>query len=174
MTRKTKYGLKAMLLLARHHGRGLMLISELSAQERIPKKFLETILIELKHRGLVSSQRGRLGWYQLGRAPGSISVGEVIRALDGPLALVSCVSQTAYAPCEECVTERDCGVRRLFQAVRDETARILDGTTLESAARHHRQRAGTSAANPIGVKAKSPRAAARQTRPRRASGMSID
>ena len=134
LTRKTKYGLKAMLTLAHEHGRGPVLIAELSRQERIPKKFLEGILLELKHRGLVQSRKGPGGGYQLGRPPDRISVGEVIRVLDGPLALVSCVSQTAYAPCQECVTERDCAVRRVFQQVRDETARILDGTTLAAAA----------------------------------------
>lgn len=134
LTRKTKYGLKAMLALAREHGRGPVLIADLSEQERIPKKFLEGILVQLKHRGLVRSRKGPGGGYQLGRPPERISVGDVIRLLDGPLALVSCVSQTAYAPCEECVTERDCAVRRVFQEVRDETARILDGTTLAAAA----------------------------------------
>lgn len=134
MTRKTKYGLKAMLRLARHHGRGPVLIADLSAQERLPKKFLENILLDLKRRGLVRSRKGPGGGYQLGRAPESISIGEVIRVLDGPLALVPCVSRTAYAPCDDCVSERDCAVRRLFQQVRDETARILDGTTLAAAA----------------------------------------
>jgi Rrf2 family protein len=134
LTRKGKYGLKAMIALAKEHGGGPVLIGDLAKQEAIPKKFLENILLALKHRGLVHSRKGPHGGYQLGRMPEQISVGDVIRALDGPLALVSCVSQTAYAPCEECVTERDCAVRRLFQQVRDETARILDGTTLAAAA----------------------------------------
>src|SRR5947208_12679899 len=134
LTRKGKYGLKAMIALAREQGSGPVLIAELAEQEAIPKKFLENILLTLKHRGLVHSRKGPHGGYQLGRTPDHISVGEVIRALDGPLALVSCVSQTAYAPCEECITERDCAVRRVFQQVRDETARILDGTTLAEAA----------------------------------------
>ena len=134
LTRKGKYGLKAMILLAREHGRGPILIGDLAEQEAIPKKFLENILLALKHRGLVHSRKGPHGGYQLGRAPDQISVGDIVRTLDGPLALVSCVSQTAYAPCEECVTEHDCAVRRMFQQVRDETARILDGTTLASAA----------------------------------------
>ena len=139
LTRKAKYGLRAMLELAREHGRGPILIGHVAEHEGIPKKFLESILLDLKRRGLVQSRKGPGGGYQLGRAPERISVGEVIRALDGPLALVSCVSQTAYAPCEECVTERDCAVRRLFQKVRDQTARILDGTTLASATRGRRR-----------------------------------
>lgn len=134
LTRKGKYGLKAMIALAKSGGQGPMLIGDLAEQEAIPKKFLENILLALKHRGLVHSRKGPGGGYQLGRTAEQISVGEIVRALDGPLALVSCVSQTAYAPCEECVTEKDCAVRRVFQQVRDETARILDGTTLAAAA----------------------------------------
>jgi len=134
LTRKGKYGLKAMILLAREHGGGPVLIGDLAEKEAIPKKFLENILLALKHRGLVHSRKGPHGGYQLSRPPDQISVGDIVRTLDGPLALVSCVSQTAYAPCEECVTEKDCTVRRVFQQVRDETARILDGTTLAAAA----------------------------------------
>jgi Rrf2 family protein len=134
LTRKGKYGLKAMILLARERGAGPILIGDLAEMEAIPKKFLENILLVLKHRGLVHSRKGPHGGYQLAREPEQISVGDIVRALDGPLALVSCVSQTAYAPCEECVTEQDCAVRRVFQQVRDETARILDGTTLAEAA----------------------------------------
>lgn len=134
LTRKGKYGLKAMILLARERGAGPILIGDLAEMEAIPKKFLENILLALKHRGLVHSRKGPHGGYQLARKSEQISVGDIVRALDGPLALVSCVSQTAYAPCEECVTEKDCAVRRVFQQVRDETARILDGTTLAEAA----------------------------------------
>jgi Rrf2 family protein len=135
LTRKGKYGLKAMILLAREYGHGPTLIGDLAEAEAIPKKFLESILVALKHRGLVHSRKGPHGGYHLARPPEQISVGDIVRTLDGPLALVSCVSQTAYAPCEECVTEKDCAVRRVFQQVRDETARILDGTTLADAAR---------------------------------------
>src|SRR5262249_57189315 len=134
LTRKGKYGLKAMILIAREYGRGPILIGDLAEKEAIPKKFLENILLALKHRGLVHSRKGPHGGYQLSRPPDQISVGDIVRTLDGPLALVSCVSHTAYAPCEECVTEKDCTVRRVFQQVRDETARILDGTTLAQAA----------------------------------------
>jgi Rrf2 family protein len=134
LTRKGKYGLKAMIALAKADSDTPVLIGDLAEQEAIPKKFLENILLALKHRGLVHSRKGPGGGYQLGRRPDEISVGDIIRTLDGPLALVSCVSQTAYAPCEECVTEKDCAVRRIFQQVRDQTAKILDGTTLKAAA----------------------------------------
>jgi Rrf2 family protein len=134
LTRKGKYGLKAMIALAKEHGGGPVLIGDLAEREAIPKKFLENILLALRNRGLVHSRKGPGGGYQLGRAPEAISVGDIVRTLDGPLALVSCVSQTAYSPCEECVTEKDCAVRRIFQQVRDQTAKILDGTTLKAAA----------------------------------------
>src|SRR3954468_4220913 len=122
LTRKGKYGLKAMILLAREQGTGPILISDLAEKEAIPKKFLENILLALKHRGLVKSRKGPHGGYQLGRTPDAISVGEIVRALHGPLAVVPSGSQTAYAACEECVTEKECGVRRVFRQVRDEPA----------------------------------------------------
>jgi Rrf2 family protein len=130
LTRKSKYGLKALFLLAREHERGPILASELSAREGIPEKFLQGILLDLKRRGLVTSRRGQGGGYRLARHPSAINVGEVIRILEGPLALTPCVSETAYHRCEECADERTCGIRLVMKRVRDETARILEGASL--------------------------------------------
>jgi Rrf2 family protein len=130
LSRKSKYGLKALLVLAQEVGRGPVLISALAGRDGIPKKFLEAILLELKRRGVVQSQKGKGGGYFLRREPADITFGEVIRALDGPLAAVPCVSQTAYMRCAECVDERTCGVRLAMKEVRDATARILEHTTL--------------------------------------------
>jgi Rrf2 family protein len=130
LSRKSKYGLKALLMLAQEAGRGPILISELANREAIPRKFLEAILIELKRHGLVQSQKGKGGGYFLRRAPAEITFGDVIRILEGPLAMVPCVSQMAYAKCADCVDERSCGVRLAMKEVRDATARILDNTTL--------------------------------------------
>jgi Rrf2 family protein len=130
LSRKSKYGLKALLLLAQHDGRGPVLVSDVATEEAIPKKFLEAILLDLNRRGLVQSKKGKGGGYYLRRAPAEITFGEVIRALEGPLALVPCVSQTAYSACAECVDERTCGVRLAMKDVRDATARILDHLTL--------------------------------------------
>jgi Rrf2 family protein len=130
LSRKSKYGLKALLLLAREAGRGPVLISDVAAREAIPKKFLEAILLELKRHGLVESRKGKGGGYFLRRDATEITFGDVIRVLEGPLALVPCVSQTAYMKCAECVDERTCGVRVAMKDVRDATARILDNTTL--------------------------------------------
>jgi Rrf2 family protein len=130
LSNKSKYGLKALLLLAQKAGDGPVLVSELANRDRIPKKFLEAILLELKHRGLVESKKGKGGGYFLRRRPDDITFGDVIRVLEGPLAAVSCVSQTAYMRCAECVDEQSCGVRLAMKEVRDATARILDNTTL--------------------------------------------
>jgi Rrf2 family protein len=130
LSRKSKYGLKALLLLAQERGSQPVLVSELADREAIPKKFLETILLDLKRHGLVDSRKGRGGGYFLHRGPTEITFGDVIRALEGPLALVPCVSQTAYRRCTECIDERTCGVRLAMKEVRDATARILDHRTL--------------------------------------------
>src|ERR1700674_5314332 len=130
MTNKSKYGLKALLVLAQEAGRGRALVADLAQREAIPRKFLETILLELKHQGFVQSKKGRGGGYLLRRKPSDVTFGEVIRVLEGPLAAVPCVSQTAYMKCAECVDEQTCGVRLAMKVVRDATARILDHTTL--------------------------------------------
>lgn len=130
LTRKSKYGLKALLLLAEEAERGPVLISELADRQKLPKKFLEAILLELKRAGLLHSKKGKGGGYVLGRKPGEITVGQVIRVLEGPLALTPCVSQTAYRTCDECLDEATCAVRLAMKEVRDATADILDNMTL--------------------------------------------
>jgi Rrf2 family protein len=130
LSRKSKYGLKALLVLAEQAGKGPMLVADLAERERLPRKFLEAILLELKCRGVVQSKKGRGGGYFLRRDPSAITFGEVIRVLDGPLAAVPCVSQMAYMKCAECLDERTCAVRLAMKEVRDATAAILDHTTL--------------------------------------------
>lgn len=130
LSKKSKYGLKALLVLGQEEGRGPVLISEIAEREAIPKKFLEAILLQLKRHGLVESRKGQGGGYFLRRPSTEITFGEVIRALDGPLAAVSCVSQTAYMKCAECIDEATCGVRIAMKEVRDATAHILDHKTL--------------------------------------------
>jgi Rrf2 family protein len=132
LTKKSKYGLKALLALASDTGRGPVLVAELAESQRIPKKFLEAILLDLKRHGFVQSKKGKGGGYLLSRSASTITVGQVIRVLEGPLALIPCASQTQYRPCEECVDEATCGVRISMLAVRDATSKILDRTTLAS------------------------------------------
>lgn len=130
LSKKTKYGLRAILLLAREYGKGPLLIAEVAAREGIPKKFLELILLELKNKGLLQSKKGKGGGYFLGKMPETVTFGQVIRALEGPLAPVPCVSQTAYMKCEECSDELTCGIRIVMKQVRDATTKIVDTTTL--------------------------------------------
>jgi Rrf2 family protein len=130
LQKKSKYAIRALLALARKPAQEPMLIADLAAQERIPKKFLELILLELRNKGILQSKKGKGGGYFLGRQPGAISLGEVIRALDGPLAPVPCVSHTAYRTCDECEDELTCGIRSVMHDVRDATATILDRESL--------------------------------------------
>ncbi len=107
-----------------------MLVSAIAEQETIPKKFLELILLSLKSNGIVDSKPGRGGGYQLSKSPGDVTVGSVIRMIEGPLAPLPCASETAYRPCMECGDVRSCGTRMVMKQVRDATAEILDRTTL--------------------------------------------
>ncbi|HYG37945.1 MAG TPA: Rrf2 family transcriptional regulator [Cytophagales bacterium] len=130
LSKKAKYALKALLYLTKNKEKGLTLISEISNSERIPKKFLESILVDLKTNGLLHSIRGKKGGYQLAKDPSQISVGNVIRMIDGPLAPIPCVSHLYYRKCDECVDEITCEIRIVMKKVRDSTASILDGTML--------------------------------------------
>jgi Rrf2 family protein len=131
ISKKTKYALQALLLLAREYGEGPLLISEVAKHERIPKKFLEYILLQLKNSGILLSRKGKGGGYCLAKDPAEISVGRVIRLLDGPLAPVPCVSVMAYEKCQECRDEQTCGIRLVMKEVRDAIAEILDHTSLQ-------------------------------------------
>ncbi|HIJ61751.1 MAG TPA: Rrf2 family transcriptional regulator [Rhodospirillaceae bacterium] len=130
LSSKAKYGLKAMVYLARREGQGSVLIADVARDERIPKKFLDTILLELKLKGMLSSKKGKGGGYTLAKPAASISVGDIVRILDGPLAPIACVSRTAYRPCDDCADETACSVRAVMQGVRDAVAAILDNTSL--------------------------------------------
>ena len=131
LSKKSKYGLKAMLELAAvDAGQRPLQAGELADRQRLPKKFLEAILLDLTRHGLLQSKLGRGGGYVLARKPGDITVGEIIRVLEGPLALIPCVSKSAYRRCDECLDEETCGVRLAMKEVRDATAHILDNTTL--------------------------------------------
>ena len=140
LSRRTKYGLKALLALAREDGGGPVLVSELAEREGIPRKFLEAILLDLNRHGLVQSKKGKGGGYSLRLGPSQITFGDAVRALEGPLALVPCVSQTAYERCVDCPDEAMCGVRLAMGEVRDATARILDNTSLADVNRRLRKK----------------------------------
>ncbi len=130
ISKKSKYALRALLVLSSKYEQGPMLIAELAKQERIPRKFLEQILLELRNKGILGSKKGKGGGYFLAKSPRTITVGDVIRILDGTLAPVPCVSQSAYRTCEECEDEAACGIRAVMHDVRDAAAEILDRESL--------------------------------------------
>lgn len=130
LTRKTKYALLALSYLARHQDEGPVLIADLAAAENIPKKFLEAILLELRKHGILKSRKGKGGGYMLNRAPRDIPLSDVVRMMDGPFAPVSCVSETAYAPCDDCRDEKTCEIRAVMKRVRDSIADIFENTSL--------------------------------------------
>ncbi|HYD89462.1 MAG TPA: Rrf2 family transcriptional regulator [Vitreimonas sp.] len=137
LTSKAKYALRAMIDLAAQAGAGPrnpVFIADIATRQDIPRRFLENILLELRKHGLVVSHRGKAGGYALARTPDLITFADIIRAIDGPLALTPCTSRTAYQRCEDCRDEAMCAIRKTMLKVRDANAIILEGTTLAQAA----------------------------------------
>jgi len=133
LTQRSRYALRAMLFLAEQPATVPTAMNRVATGATVPRKFLELILADLRDAGFLLSTRGKMGGYRLARAPHLISLGEIIRVIEGPLALVPCVSRTAYRPCNDCKDEATCAIRLAMSRVRDETARILDGTSLADA-----------------------------------------
>ena len=131
LSKKGEYALRSLINLgiAVEMKRDLVQASELAESEQLPVKFLEQILQVLKEAGIVVSQRGKFGGYRLGKPAKKIFIGEVVRLIDGPLAPIGCVSQSAYEPCT-CPDEVHCGLRMLMLDVRNAIANILDRYTL--------------------------------------------
>jgi len=130
ISKRTQYALKAMVALGRHYRQKPILISTLAKEESIPLKFLEVILLDLKGQGILESKKGRGGGYSLSRPPSTITIGSVIRMVEGPLAPLPCASETAFHACEECNDVETCGTRIIMRQVRDAIAGVLDKTTL--------------------------------------------
>jgi len=134
LTQRSRYALRAMLYLAEAPPVGPPVpMARIAAEANVPRKFLELILAELREAGFLHSTRGKMGGYRLSRPTHLISLGEIVRVIEGPLALVPCVSRTAYRRCADCKDEASCAIRHAMLRVRDETARILDGTSLADA-----------------------------------------
>lgn len=131
LTKKGKYGLKALVDLARLGPGQTAFINDVATRNNIPKKFLDAILLELRNSGVLRSKKGPGGGYSLSRPAGEIRIGHVIRTLDGPLAPIRCASRTAFEACDDCVDPEGCQVRRSMTVVRDAVATILDNMTLE-------------------------------------------
>jgi Rrf2 family protein len=133
LSQKAKYALRALLALAEQGDDQPLLISDIAERHNLPKKFLEQILLDLKHHGLVQSRRGRSGGYALLKPAAEISFGQVVRIIDGPLAPLPCLSRMAYRRCEDCPGEETCAIRRVFALTHQLSTDVLDRTSLADA-----------------------------------------
>lgn len=130
LSQKARYALRALTSLSERYNTGPVLIEAISKQKKIPLKFLESILLQLKQAGLLESRRGRTGGYLLAMPPNKIPLAKVIRIIDGPIAMLPCVSLYFYEKCKDC-NEKDCGMNRVFAAARDATLKVLEKKTLK-------------------------------------------
>lgn len=133
ISQKAKYAFKALFQLAAQPPGASMQIEEIARGAAVPRRFLEHILLDLKSRGMVASRRGRAGGYLLVRPATETTIGDVLRAIDGPIAPLPCISRTAYRRCEDCADEKTCMVRKLFADTYAATLLLMDGTTLAEA-----------------------------------------
>jgi Rrf2 family protein len=129
LSKKTQYALKALGYLAGKYGEGPVLISEISKTKKIPIKFLETILLELKQAGVLDSKKGKGGGYYLAQNPKKITLAKAIRLVGGPIAMIPCVSLNFYEKCTDC-DEATCGLYKAMLVTRDATLKILEKKTL--------------------------------------------
>ena len=129
LSMKAKYGIRALMVLAANEGK--MLQSKMIAREAdAPMKFLESILLELRHQGLIESKRGIFGGHGLSKPAKAITLGEIIRTMDGMLAPIHCASVTSYQKCDDCVDENACAIRHAMMEVRNAISDVLDNKTL--------------------------------------------
>ncbi len=133
LSNRSRYALRAMIHLAGLPGGGPATIADIAEASAAPRKFLEAILLDLRRQHLLASKRGRTGGYALGRPADAISFADVIRALEGPLALAPCASRTAYGPCETCPDVETCPLRPVLSDGRDALASVFEGRTLAQA-----------------------------------------
>ncbi|MBT8316292.1 MAG: Rrf2 family transcriptional regulator [Lutibacter sp.] len=130
LSKKTKYGLKALSYLAKKKKNEPVLISEISESENISQKYLESILLTLKKSGILSSKKGKGGGYFLLQNPKEIKISTIMRVLEGPIAMLPCVSLNYYEKCDDCINEEECSLSILMAEVRDSTLKILENKTL--------------------------------------------
>jgi Rrf2 family protein len=130
LSKKTKYAIRALIALGEQFGGESMNILSIAQKEKIPKKFLEQILLEMRNAGFLFSKKGAGGGYSLLKDPKDINLVQVMRLTGGPIAQLPCVSINFYQKCEECRDEASCGIRATFMDVRDATLKILSETTI--------------------------------------------
>lgn len=130
LSKKTRYAIKALVVMGKNFGQEPMQISRIATEEQIPKKFLEQILLDLRNAGLLYSKKGAGGGYSLIKDPREIFLVQVLRITGGPIALLPCVSLNFYQRCEECLNEGTCGIRDVFTDVRNASLKILSETSI--------------------------------------------
>lgn len=135
LSKKTKYGLKALIHLTQNRDNEPISISTIATEEGISVKFLESILLSLKKSGFLSSKKGKSGGYYLIKEPAEIRMVDIFRSLEGPVAMVPCVSLNFYETCDDCPHEAECNIHKLMIQVRDNTLNVLRNNTLEDLAR---------------------------------------
>jgi len=134
ITQKTRYAMRSLLFLAEESGGKPVQLARIAETQRVPPKYLELIMLDLKKAGLVKSVRGPKGGYCLACSADDISFGEIVRAMEGPIALVPCASVNFYAPCGDCHDEATCAIRRAFTVLRDQSTTVLNSITLAQGA----------------------------------------
>jgi Rrf2 family protein len=132
MSMKCKYAIKALISMGNYYDGGYVLTKDIAAQENIPKKFLEQILLELKHARIINSKRGIGGGYYLLKHPKSISVADVYRLFDGAIAFLPCVSLNFYEKCDDCRSEKECVLRDEFIKIREGARVVMSKVTIQS------------------------------------------
>jgi Rrf2 family protein len=132
LSKKTRYAIVALTCLAREYGNGPIQIKDIAEKEKIPHSFLENILLELRKLGILGSKLGKAGGYFLLKKPEDVTLADIVRHFEGTIALMYCVSEKAYQPCEFCKDEEKCEIRKVFKEIRDTTYSILTRTTLKS------------------------------------------
>ncbi|MDR1182431.1 MAG: Rrf2 family transcriptional regulator [Bacteroidales bacterium] len=132
LTQKTRYAMLAITKLAKEYGNGAVLISDIATSEKIPKRFLETILLELKKKGYLGSRLGKKGGYFLIKNPKEITLLEIIDLFEGTIAWLACTCDKCYRPCEHCKEEQTCKIRHTFKDIREYTHKKLSKTSIFS------------------------------------------
>ncbi len=130
LSKKTQYALKALAYMAEQQNAGPFLIAEIAKQKKIPIKFLETILLQLRKAGILNSKKGKGGGYFFNQEPTVIQLSTVMRLIEGPIALLPCVSLNFYKKCSDC-NEKKCGLNKIMKEVRDNTLSILENRTVQ-------------------------------------------
>jgi Rrf2 family protein len=138
LSKKAKYAIKALMFLARNIDKPPLPVSKIVEFEKIPKKSLEVIFLELRNNGYIFSKKGTTGGYVLSKSAEEIFLVSVVRLMDGPIARVSCASAFHYRSCEECTDEATCSIRRVYLKIREEELKILSGTSIADMVRNEK------------------------------------